>query len=108
MKLTATTTDSRVCSCWCQGWAEILVRRPTGNTSWVIRIQNQLQSNGGVDLPLAEISKLLLLSHLNDTDKTPPSVNKFGHARIDSESLEENECDAVVQQLLASLGNAQH
>lgn len=32
-----TTTDGnkqekQVCACWCQGWAEIYVRRPTGNT----------------------------------------------------------------------------
>ena len=27
------------CGCWCQGWCELLVRRPSGVTSWVCRIQ---------------------------------------------------------------------
>lgn len=31
-----------VCGCWCCGWAEVLVRRPTGNTSWLLRLQNDL------------------------------------------------------------------
>ncbi|RWS31019.1 hypothetical protein B4U80_07926 [Leptotrombidium deliense] len=30
------------CSCWCQGWAEVLIRSPSGNTSWIQRIQNRL------------------------------------------------------------------
>ena len=31
-----------LCSCWCRGWAEIKIRRPTGNVSWLMRIQNKL------------------------------------------------------------------
>lgn len=31
-----------VCACSCTGWAEICIRRPTGNMSWVMRIQNQI------------------------------------------------------------------
>lgn len=29
------------CHCICQGWAEINIRRPTGNISWVMRIENR-------------------------------------------------------------------
>ena len=29
------------CRCVCQGWAEILTRRPSGNISWIMRIQNR-------------------------------------------------------------------
>ena len=25
------------CGCWCQGWCEVMVRRPSGVTSWVCR-----------------------------------------------------------------------
>lgn len=32
----------QLCSCSCVGWAEIVVRRPTGSMSWVMRIQNQM------------------------------------------------------------------
>ena len=31
-----------LCSCWCRGWAEIKVRRPTGNVAWLMRVQNKL------------------------------------------------------------------
>ncbi|XP_063961204.1 tuberin-like isoform X1 [Lytechinus pictus] len=57
------------CNCWCQGWAEIHVRRPTGNTSWIMRIQN-----GGAlvpsshEFPLADISALLLRNRDLDID----------------------------------------
>ena len=34
------------CSCVCQGWAEFLVRRPTGNTSWILRLQNRPKLGG--------------------------------------------------------------
>ena len=32
-----------LCSCWCWGWAEVKVRRPSGNTAWMLRMQNRLQ-----------------------------------------------------------------
>ena len=32
-----------LCSCWCWGWAEVKVRRPSGNTAWMLRLQNRLQ-----------------------------------------------------------------
>ncbi|KAJ8037419.1 Tuberin [Holothuria leucospilota] len=49
------------CNCWCKAWAEVHVRRATGNTSWIMRIQNDgslvpLQQ----DLPLMDISSLLM------------------------------------------------
>nr|XP_045602296.1 tuberin-like isoform X2 [Procambarus clarkii] len=29
------------CVCWCQGWAEITIKQPTGNTSWMVRVQSE-------------------------------------------------------------------
>ena len=34
---------SALCSCWCWGWTEVKVRRPSGNTAWMLRLQNRLQ-----------------------------------------------------------------
>lgn len=34
--------ESTTCSCWCEGWAEICIRRPSGTTCWKMRIQNRL------------------------------------------------------------------
>jgi len=33
------------CQCVCQGWAEIFIRRPSGNISWIMRIQNRASSS---------------------------------------------------------------
>ena len=35
-------TTPPLCSCWCRGWCEIKVRRPTGNVAWLMRVQNKL------------------------------------------------------------------
>lgn len=35
-------TTPPLCSCWCRGWSEIKVRRPTGNVAWLMRVQNKL------------------------------------------------------------------
>lgn len=35
-------SGSNTCSCWCQGWGEIVVRRPTGKTSFIVRAENAL------------------------------------------------------------------
>lgn len=47
-----------LCACWCQGWAEIYVRRPTGDMSWIMRIQNSTQFESHVDFPVHDILAL--------------------------------------------------
>ena len=42
LNLPGGTPDQVFCSCWRKGWAEILIRRPTGNISWLMRLQNRL------------------------------------------------------------------
>lgn len=32
----------QVCICACSGWAEVVIRRPTGNMSWIMKIQNHI------------------------------------------------------------------
>lgn len=52
-------TERQACVCWCQGWAEVYVRRPTGDMSWIMRIQNQLTHQLNMyDYPLNEILTL--------------------------------------------------
>ncbi|XP_076271400.1 TSC complex subunit tuberin isoform X2 [Rhynchophorus ferrugineus] len=51
------------CACWCQGWAEIYIRRPTGNMSWAMRIQNDINyTHANYEFPLNEISTLYMPS----------------------------------------------
>ena len=32
---------SEFCDCWRSGWAEIKIRRPSGNTGWMMRLENR-------------------------------------------------------------------
>ncbi|XP_076998273.1 tuberin isoform X5 [Tamandua tetradactyla] len=45
-----------------QGWAEILVRRPTGNTSWLMSLENPLSpfSSDINNMPLQELANALM------------------------------------------------
>ncbi|KAH8315273.1 hypothetical protein KR074_002701 [Drosophila pseudoananassae] len=50
-----------VCVRACTGWAEILIRRPTGNISWLTRIQNPITIDCfGQDLPFNNVVSLFL------------------------------------------------
>lgn len=49
-----------LCACWCQGWAEIYVRRPTGDMSWIMRIQNSTQFETPMDFPIHDIMALYM------------------------------------------------
>ncbi|XP_017881114.1 tuberin isoform X2 [Ceratina calcarata] len=51
-----------LCACWCQGWAEIYVRRPTGDMSWIMRIQNSMQFETNIDFPVHDIMALYRLN----------------------------------------------
>lgn len=35
-------TVSKYCRCWCQTWAEVLIRRATGTTRLIVRVENNL------------------------------------------------------------------
>ncbi|CAG0914003.1 unnamed protein product [Notodromas monacha] len=57
--------DGRIlCTCWCQGWAEIHIRRPTGSTSWAMKIQNSAIRSSSLcnDRVLGDIMSHLLPS----------------------------------------------
>ncbi|XP_064629998.1 tuberin-like isoform X3 [Lineus longissimus] len=76
------------CNCWCQGWAEVYIRRPTGNISWMMRIQNdQFIPMMMQDFPLDDISTLFRGGNSDEFVD--------GHKRIDSESLGENEYESL-------------
>ncbi|XP_046387021.1 tuberin [Ischnura elegans] len=87
--------DKQLCACWCQGWAEIHIKRPTGDVSWVMRIQNQAYFlTSPMDFPLVDISTLFLPSLSKEEKKFQDFVS--GHKRIDSENLGESEYDALL------------
>ncbi|XP_055692341.1 tuberin isoform X2 [Lutzomyia longipalpis] len=53
----------QTCACLCTGWAEVCVRRPTGCTTWVMRIQNQIGADSYAnELPLHDLTCLFMPS----------------------------------------------
>ncbi|XP_055383497.1 tuberin [Condylostylus longicornis] len=61
---TATTIQQPVCARSCTGWAEILIRRATGNISWIMRIQNPIANDClGNDIPFNDLIGLFMPSH---------------------------------------------
>jgi len=62
-----------LCSCCCQGWCEVLVRRSSGVTSWVCRVQNG-SLTGGADLPMTDITSVI--TSAMDPDKIPADLSE--------------------------------
>ena len=89
----AATKKPDLCSCWCSGWAEIHVRRPSGDVSWMCRIQNSsLVSDSHGEFPLADLTALF----------QPTKADNELHAgmldaskRIPIDSLTEKEYEAL-------------
>ncbi|CAH1794876.1 unnamed protein product [Owenia fusiformis] len=92
--------NPHLCNCWCQSWAEVHIRRPTGNISWVMRLQNDPNTlTGSPEVSLADLSSLFMptpeksskmISHLTRLEK------------IDTESLDGNKYDAMHEDYFAS------
>ncbi|XP_055905756.1 tuberin [Eupeodes corollae] len=55
------SSQQPTCARSCTGWAEIYIRRPTGNISWIMHIQNPIANDClGTDLPLSDLTSLFL------------------------------------------------
>ncbi|CAH1116150.1 unnamed protein product [Phaedon cochleariae] len=80
--------EKETCACWCSGWAEIYVRRPTGDMSWVMRIQNQISfTHSMYDFPLNELSTLFMpsLSPEASNSPRPPLKRQFSEDQANQE-----------------------
>ncbi|KAG7209739.1 hypothetical protein KM043_011368 [Ampulex compressa] len=69
--------DHVLCACWCQGWAEIYVRRPTGDMSWIMRIQNSMQFETLMDFPIYDIMALYMLNQDLPSNKQQESMSEY-------------------------------
>ena len=77
------------CGCWCEGWCEVLVRRPSGVTSWICRLQNGVMTNQPGQDSLADIYNILTAT-INRTDtvlrsNSNPSIGDSCHTITESE-----------------------
>ncbi|XP_012271509.1 tuberin isoform X2 [Orussus abietinus] len=65
------------CACWCQGWAEIYVRRPTGDMSWIMRIQNSMQFETPQDFPVHDITALYMPAPYSSPNRSQEGPSEF-------------------------------
>ncbi|EDW70416.2 tuberin [Drosophila virilis] len=57
----ASVVQQPVCVRACTGWAEVYIRRPTGNISWITRLQNPIANDCfGQDMPFNSMVSLFL------------------------------------------------
>ena len=80
---------SNPCPCWCSGWAEVLIRGPSGNIAWIMRTENlqcQVGSTGDPSVPDITLLFTPVAAKSPDTDST---------SKLDSGSLKEEEYDSV-------------
>ncbi|XP_025084814.1 tuberin-like isoform X2 [Pomacea canaliculata] len=77
------------CPCWCEGWAEILIRGPSGNVAWVMRTENEYsQYAGHGDPSMHDIMNLF-------TSVNSKSPDSDSTSKLDSGSLGEEEYESV-------------
>lgn len=75
----------QVCICSCSGWAEIVIQRPTGNMSWIMRIQNHIALESlSCDVPLQDLINMCTPSmadiyNIQDLLNEDPSLNNNGN-----------------------------
>ncbi|KAK6169153.1 hypothetical protein SNE40_020258 [Patella caerulea] len=79
------------CNCWCTGWAEILIRAPSGNMSWMMRIENETSLFSQPDMSFSDLT--LLFAPL--CKRPQPSTESDSIGKIDSESLGEDEYESI-------------
>lgn len=64
---------SGACPCWCSGWCEVFIRAPSGDVSWVCRMQNATHSETPPSCPLEDISALLAATPRPASIPDPPA-----------------------------------
>jgi hypothetical protein len=85
---------AKMCNCWCIGWAEVYIRAPSGNFSWMMRIENEASLYGVQD---TKTSDLTLLFASVARRKQRPDLIRTTH-RIDSGSIGEEEYESLYAQ----------
>ncbi|KAH8260917.1 hypothetical protein KR044_000431, partial [Drosophila immigrans] len=91
-----TFVQQPVCVRSCTGWAEIYIRRPTGNISWITRIQNPITSDCfGQDLPFnSMVSMFLPTSHggvFGPDNMMQPQQEQLQQPQVEQEQQEQQQ-----------------
>ncbi|OWF53727.1 Tuberin [Mizuhopecten yessoensis] len=103
------TSDGRVlnslmCNCWCTGWAEIMIRAPSGNLSWMMRIENETSLTSLQESPMTDITMLFAAMR----NKPPDMDSLRSSSRIDSGSIGEEEYESLYDLHFPSDSSSDH
>ncbi|XP_053607543.1 tuberin isoform X2 [Plodia interpunctella] len=90
-------TTPRPCPCWSAGWAELHVRTPTGDVSWLLRAQNHESWDQMLEWALQDLAGSVPPASVSSQDQTesPRSRSGSGGAR-DPQDLHKSSSDSVV------------
>ncbi|CAG2101678.1 unnamed protein product [Medioppia subpectinata] len=95
-----------LCNCWCQGWAEITIRRSTGVSSWIVRLQNSLGNIPYSSSPPDDLPDLTALLRPNNRTREPSVEDSIGAIECDSNrnsfDVNEIENDSVFKRVTSS------
>ncbi|XP_052788101.1 tuberin-like isoform X2 [Mya arenaria] len=94
-----------VCNCWCTNWAEIYVRAPSGNLSWMMRIENESGMYNTADSQVPDIT--MLFASMGKKRSQAPVVSRSSR-RIESGSIGEEEYETLYKQHFENMKTEQH
>ncbi|KAL3877536.1 hypothetical protein ACJMK2_035233 [Sinanodonta woodiana] len=82
-----------LCNCWCTNWAEVYIRAPSGNTAFLMRIENETSIFPMHESQVPDIT-MLLASMQKRRSRGMENSNR----RIDSGSIGEEEYETLYKQ----------
>lgn len=90
----------QVCGCWCCGWAEVLVRRPTGNSSWLLRLQNDLypRASASTDFPLPDVAAIFRCHLVDEEAARSPLRRTNSSPEVPDLPLRPDRCDSIPEE----------
>lgn len=90
----------QVCGCWCCGWAEVLVRRPTGNSAWLLRLQNDLypRASDSTDFPLPDVAAIFRCHLVDEEAARSPLRRTNSSPEVPDLPLRPDRCDSIPEE----------
>lgn len=79
--------STNLCSCWCQGWAEVVIRRPTGVISFISRLQNSLGNFPYSSSPPDELPDFTSLMRPNRTRESSVDHSLESQTEVENDSV---------------------
>lgn len=81
----------QTCACPCYGWAEICIRRPTGNMSFIMRIQNQISlDSSSNDFQLHDLINIFMPAGMDAFSDKPVTTTVSNNSIFSEPLIKEN------------------